>query len=49
MWHRVVLVRTDASEESVAIIRVERIGELGTADYFLHDDKGYTFFRSVGS
>jgi hypothetical protein len=31
MWHRVGLVRTDVSEEFiVSIIRVTRIGELGT-------------------
>jgi hypothetical protein len=31
MLHRVVLVRTDVSEElSASIIRVTRIGELGT-------------------
>jgi hypothetical protein len=31
MLRRVALVRTDASEESIAyIIRVRRIGELGT-------------------
>jgi hypothetical protein len=31
MWHRMVLVRTDVSEEHIAsIIRVTRIGQLGT-------------------
>jgi demethoxyubiquinone hydroxylase (CLK1/Coq7/Cat5 family) len=36
MLHRVALVRTDASEERIAsIIRVTRIGELGTIRLFL--------------
>jgi hypothetical protein len=40
MLHRVVLIKTDVSEELCAyIIRVTRIG----------DDRGATFFQNVGS
>jgi hypothetical protein len=52
MLRRVALVRTDVSEErSASIIRVTRIGELGTtlADSCHPDDGGATFLRNVGS
>jgi hypothetical protein len=60
MLHHVVLVRTDVSEEySASIIRVTRIGELGTklevtskqmhTTKKYYDDRGATFFRNVGS
>jgi hypothetical protein len=60
--HRVALVRTDVSENcSASIIRVTRIGELGTMlvvtsnrrklqKILCHpDDGGATFLRNVGS
>jgi hypothetical protein len=51
---RVALIRTEVSEElSASIIRVTKIGELGTLAYFtdschLHDG-GASFPRNVGS
>jgi hypothetical protein len=51
MLRRVALVRTDVSEEhSASIIRVTRIGELGTlADSCPPDDGVTMFLRNVGS
>jgi hypothetical protein len=59
MLRRVALVRTNVSEErSASIIRVTRIGELGTTlvvpsnrrtDSRHPDDGGAKFFRNVGS
>jgi hypothetical protein len=60
MLRRVVLVRTDVSEElSMSFIRVTRIDELGTTlavtsnhahcDSCLPDDGGANFLRNVGS
>jgi hypothetical protein len=51
MLRRVVLVRTDVSEElSASNIRVTRIGELGTLADSCHLDEGGTkFLRNVGS
>jgi hypothetical protein len=50
MLRRVALVRTDVSEElSASIIRVTRIGELGTTFDSCHpDDGGPKFLRNVG-
>jgi hypothetical protein len=45
---RVALVKTDVSEElSASIIRVTRIGELGTLA--VTDDGGATLLRNVGA
>jgi hypothetical protein len=61
MLSRVALVRTDVSEElSASIMRVTRIGELGTLAVTSNrctlqrnlcclDDGGATFLRNVGS
>jgi hypothetical protein len=56
MLHCVTLVRTDVSEErSTSIIKVTRIGELGTMlgvtsnRRMLRDDGGVKFLRNVGS
>jgi hypothetical protein len=54
MLCRVVLVKTDVSEElSSSIMKVTRIGELGTAitgkDPCHPDDGGAKFFRNVSS
>jgi hypothetical protein len=52
MLRRVALVRTDVSEElSASIIRVIRIGELGTTftDSCHPDDGSAKFLRNVGS
>jgi hypothetical protein len=54
MLHRVALVRTDVSEElSASLIRMARIGELGTTlavtDSCHPDEGGATFLRNVGS
>jgi hypothetical protein len=56
MLRRLDLVRTDVSEElSASIIRVTRIGELGTTvavtstDSCHHDDGGAKILRNVGS
>jgi hypothetical protein len=53
--HRVALVRTGVSEErNVSIIRVTRIGEVGTLAVtidrrILQTNGGATFLRNVGS
>jgi hypothetical protein len=51
MLRRVVLVRTDVSEELNAfVIRVTKIGELGTlADAYHPDEGGAKFLRNVCS
>jgi hypothetical protein len=53
MLRCVALVRTDVTvERGASIIRVTRIGELGTlflADYRQPDNGGATFLRNVGS
>jgi hypothetical protein len=52
MLRRVALLRTDVSEElSASIIRVTRIGELGTRLAVTNnpDDGGAKFIRNVGS
>jgi hypothetical protein len=51
MLRRVALVRTDVSEAlSASIIRVTRIGELGTTLAVSHpDDGGTELLRNVGS
>jgi hypothetical protein len=47
---RVARIRTDLSVElSAAVIRVARIGELGTTDSRRHDDGGAKFLRNVRS
>jgi hypothetical protein len=49
MLRFVILVRTEVSEElSLSIIRVTRIGELGTTS-FHRDDGRAKFLRIVGS
>jgi hypothetical protein len=52
MWCRMILVRTDASQEHIAfIIGVKRISELRTlagAESF-RPEEGYTFLRNVSS
>jgi hypothetical protein len=48
MLRRVALVRTDVSEElSASIIRVTRIGELGTTLAEPATDERFIFLRSV--
>jgi hypothetical protein len=48
MLHSVALVRTDVSEKlSASIMRVTRIGELGTTSA-ITDDGGAKFLRNVG-
>jgi hypothetical protein len=56
MLRNVALLRTDVSEElSTSIIRVTRIGELGTLAVIKfayschHDNGGVKFLRDVGS
>jgi hypothetical protein len=50
MLRRVALVRTDVSKEpSASIIRVTRIGELGTTDFCHPDEGGAKFNRNVES
>jgi hypothetical protein len=56
MLRRVVLVRTDVSEElSASFTRVTRIGELGTTLAVTsnrrkkHDERGAKFLRNVSS
>jgi hypothetical protein len=53
MLRRVARVRTDVSEEpGASIIRVTKIGELGTtqaADFCHTDEGGARFLRNVGS
>jgi DNA-binding TFAR19-related protein (PDSD5 family) len=47
MLLRVTLPRTDVSEElSASMIRVTRLGELGTT---IADEEGAKFLRNVGS
>jgi hypothetical protein len=50
MLRRVALVRTGVSEEfSATIVRVARIGELGTTDSCHPDDGGAKYLRNIGS
>jgi hypothetical protein len=50
MKNAVALVRTDVSEgPSISIIRVTRIGELGTTDSCHPDDGSVKFLQNVGS
>jgi hypothetical protein len=51
MLRHVALVKTDVSEElSASIIRVTRIGEIGTTFRFLSpDERGSKFLRNAGS
>jgi hypothetical protein len=50
MLHLVALVRTDVSEElSASIIRVTRIGGLGTPIFLTLMIGGAKFLRNVGS
>jgi hypothetical protein len=57
MWHRVDLVWTDVSDESIAsILRVEKStlqppAQAGflEADFFIPEDGGDTFLQNVGS
>jgi hypothetical protein len=53
MLHRVVLARTDVSENSASFIRVTRIGELGTTLAVTSNRRklrrNTKFLRNVGS